>query len=420
MRILLLAPYIFVDNHPYGSKNKSGLAYMIRAVADMLASEGNDVYVLTQSILTDEMKIGKWDLIMRNYWAIIKNIKFRYLKEYFRVFKADFTCNERIRALFYYLSGGHSEDVINKLKPDVIYIHSIGTYTLPYYYAASRFKIPVATTLHGLVSFNPITKVNHFTHNLERAFLRQFVEHNYSMSFISSGMLTKTQNFLGRNTPNIRVISNTFQLKEYPIEGNNRRNVKRLICVGSLTDLKNHIQVIRVFPVLQQYFAGQGGIELQILGDGYKMKDLKAYVQDHHIPNVQLFGRIPQEKVYECIKKSDLLVFPSIEEGFGIPIVEAYSCGVPVVYFSDIDAAKDVYDVKCSIMVEQRSDEALVKCIIKALETKWDSEEIKSFSKNFTQEIIGKQYNKFLQSVTVPIDEAIIHSIVTNAINAIK
>ena len=51
MKILELAPYVFIEGHKHGSRNQSGLAYMIRSICDMLAME-HEVQVLTQSILT--------------------------------------------------------------------------------------------------------------------------------------------------------------------------------------------------------------------------------------------------------------------------------------------------------------------------------------------------------------------------------
>lgn len=417
MKILELAPYIFIENHKYGSKNKSGLAYMIRAITDMLSKEGNDVYVLTQSILCEEMRVNDWHMLKRNFCIIGKHLRFKYIKVFLKVQSTEISLKSKLKTLLYFLSGGQVEYEIRRLRPDVIHIHSINLYTIPYLIAASQFNIPVLTTLHGLVSFNDITGVNQFAKSLERNFLRVFVENGYSLSFISTGMKMKTERYLGRKADNIRVVPNTFQLSD-----NNKasreedRTTKRIICVGSVTDLKNHIQVIRVLPLIQSHFFPIN-VELSIIGDGPKLQYLKNYASNEQIGNITFCGRLKQKDVYAHLSHSDLLVFPSIEEGFGIPIVEAYSCGVPAVFFSDIDASEDVYSIECSMMPSDRTDSALCECIISSLETKWDKKEILKFSQQFDQSVISTQYAKVVRETTNSLDPKVITDMINLAIS---
>ncbi len=416
MKILLLAPYLFVDNHPYGSRNRSGLAYMIRAVADMLTAEGNEVKVLTQAILTEEMNVNGWTLAKRSPGTILKGLRFRYFREYLRLLGTDFSGAMMLRNLFYFASGGQAETLIKTFKPDVIHIHGIGTYVLPYYIAASRYDIPVVTTLHGLVSFNSVTGNNRFTCCLERELIKEFVANGYTMSFIGSGMIERAKSLVGGETPNIHLISNTFQLKCAPNAPEKDPSVKRIICVGGISDLKNHIQVVRLMPQIQAHFAGRCDVSLEVIGDGARRGYLENYISENGIKNTNMLGRRPQKEVYEHLQASDLIVFPSIEEGFGIPIVEAYSCGIPAVYFSDIDAAKDIYHEDCTILPKSRSDEDLKNAIVEALEKDWDAEKIREFSKNFSQEKIGKDYNSLLHAPNVKcIDAKVVSRMIRNA-----
>ena len=47
--------------------------------------------------------------------------------------------------------------------------------------------------------------------------------------------------------------------------------------------------------------------------------------------NIKCVGKIPYEKVMEYYAKSDALVFPSYIETFGLPLLEAALCGLPVI-----------------------------------------------------------------------------------------
>jgi glycosyltransferase involved in cell wall biosynthesis len=51
----------------------------------------------------------------------------------------------------------------------------------------------------------------------------------------------------------------------------------------------------------------------------------------HELPNVTLTGQVSDEHLAAIYSGAHALVFPSEEEGFGLPTVEALACGTPVV-----------------------------------------------------------------------------------------
>jgi glycosyltransferase involved in cell wall biosynthesis len=50
---------------------------------------------------------------------------------------------------------------------------------------------------------------------------------------------------------------------------------------------------------------------------------------DH--PRLRALGNIPHEKMPELYQSMDILLFPTVREGFGLAAVEAMACGLPVV-----------------------------------------------------------------------------------------
>ena len=57
---------------------------------------------------------------------------------------------------------------------------------------------------------------------------------------------------------------------------------------------------------------------------------------------IKFLGKIPEEKMVTFYKNIDIFVFPSKIEGFGLPIVEAASCGRPVLTLEDAKIPKNV------------------------------------------------------------------------------
>jgi glycosyltransferase involved in cell wall biosynthesis len=74
------------------------------------------------------------------------------------------------------------------------------------------------------------------------------------------------------------------------------------------------------------------GIPLQIIGSGPLMRGLTERIRRENIDNVELLGRKSHEETITMLKKARVLIFPSEWlETFGLGIIEAFACGVPVI-----------------------------------------------------------------------------------------
>ncbi len=73
-------------------------------------------------------------------------------------------------------------------------------------------------------------------------------------------------------------------------------------------------------------------ISLKIIGDGPLMRDLAERIELENIENVELLGRTSHDETMNILKKARVLLFPSEWlETFGLGIIEAFACGVPVI-----------------------------------------------------------------------------------------
>jgi alpha-1,3-rhamnosyl/mannosyltransferase len=67
---------------------------------------------------------------------------------------------------------------------------------------------------------------------------------------------------------------------------------------------------------------------------------------------VVLTGRTTDEELAALYSAADALVFPSEDEGFGLPVVEALACGTPVAAFA-IDAMRELHGERAGVALSE-------------------------------------------------------------------
>lgn len=102
----------------------------------------------------------------------------------------------------------------------------------------------------------------------------------------------------------------------------NERGKKKIIFIGRLSDEKNLIELITAIKGLN--------INLIIIGEGPLRNRLQDIAVKSDI-NVSFLGNIPNSELPNMINSSSLFVLPSLYEGHPKTLIEAMSCGVPVI-----------------------------------------------------------------------------------------
>lgn len=112
-----------------------------------------------------------------------------------------------------------------------------------------------------------------------------------------------------------------------------------LLCmIGSFTKQKNHLFMMNVMEKLPENY------KIILLGEGELEKEIKKYVCEKNIEDRVVFMGFRKD-VAEIIKTSDIVVIPSLWEGFGLIAVEAMACGKQVVCSDVIGLTEVVGDI---------------------------------------------------------------------------
>ncbi len=105
--------------------------------------------------------------------------------------------------------------------------------------------------------------------------------------------------------------------------------VPYVLSVGTLQPRKNYVRLIQAFTQLQT--CRLADLQLVIAGGrGWLCQDIFAEAEKHG-DCVRILGFVDEADLPALYRNAALFVFPSLYEGFGLPVLEAMACGVPVV-----------------------------------------------------------------------------------------
>lgn len=126
--------------------------------------------------------------------------------------------------------------------------------------------------------------------------------------------------------------------------------------VGRLSAVK---QMDRVIEAFADQFQGAQNVRLVIVGAGAEGKRLDEQVNTLGVKDQVVFkGALNREDTAQVIKGLDCLVCFSRVETFGVPVIEAWACGVPVIT-TTADCLTDEWDDRLGISVRCTDEEAL-------------------------------------------------------------
>jgi glycosyltransferase involved in cell wall biosynthesis len=121
-----------------------------------------------------------------------------------------------------------------------------------------------------------------------------------------------------------------------------------------------HCSLRKGTPVLLEAWqaAALSDAELQLVGPWHL-----AERKRHELPpGVRYIGPVSSDALRARYRAADALVFPSLFEGFGLVVLEAMACGLPVIA-TDATAGPDVLDDSCGQVIPAGNVDALIESL---------------------------------------------------------
>lgn len=264
--------------------------------------------------------------------------------------------------------------LIKKFRPDIIHIHNTFPIISPsIYWASNDYQIPIIQTLHNFRLICPQAMLLRNGRICEDCLghipWRSVIHKCYRNSSLQSGVITGMLSLHRIIKTYDKNVSSYIALTDFAknifvgcgimadrifvkpnfvnIPRNESNSRTHGLYVGRLSQEKG-------LSCLASAIKRQLDTKVIVIGDGPMSDDLKA------IHQFELLGWQNPDRVYEFMRSASYLIVPSIwYETFGLIIIEAFACGLPVIA-SDIGAmAELVKDCKTGLLFKAGSPESL-------------------------------------------------------------
>jgi len=212
----------------------------------------------------------------------------------------------------------------------------------PHYTMPGHVAVPVVVTIHDLTFFDAPglherSKVAFFTRAIKRAAREASV-----LVCVSERTSARLHELVDVRMPVVVAphgIDHERFVADGVAAGDDERllaavglgqGTPRIVCVGTLEPRKGLLELLDAFdelaggsPALELVLAGQRGWGLESFDRRLALSRARS--------RIHVLGYVPDEVIPPLLRSASVVAYPSVDEGFGLPALEALACGAPVV-----------------------------------------------------------------------------------------
>jgi len=221
--------------------------------------------------------------------------------------------------------------VLKKIKADV--------FLSPDGYVSLRTKVPTLTVIHDINFVHQPEDLPFWVRKYYNHYFYKFAHHAKQIATVSEYSKADICKHYNIDNKKVDVVYNGSSSIYKPISESEKNATKKdytsakeyFIFVGSLHPRKNIARLFSAFDIFKK--ETKSDMKLMIVGGKmFKTSDLTNVFNKMEFKDDVIFtGRVEQEALHKLVASAFAMTFVPTFEGFGIPIIEAMSCDIPVI-----------------------------------------------------------------------------------------
>ena len=187
-------------------------------------------------------------------------------------------------------------------------------------------------------------------------------------------------------------------IKDFKPRNNFRKIDKmRFLFVGSFSQRKGISYLLQAFKELED--EGEN-FSLTMTGRGIMDYEL---VKSYNLKCLETHVNLPLEELVKLMQESDVFVFPSICEGFGLVLIQAMATGMPLITTYNTSGPDFIEEGKDGFLIETQDIEAIKNKVRYFLQ---NPEEVKRMGQNAISKSKDFTWERFSSEIIKSVDKA--------------
>ena len=359
---------------------EEGIGYYIYNLSRNLINKGHEVVVITR---------GSWKKTQRDFIDNIELIRASFIPIY---------------PFYIYVHGLFANKIFKSIESqiDVVHFHT----PLP---PIIKTSLPTLLTVHTpMLTDTRSIEVNDFRATIEKL-MGRFVSYPLELNLLKRADIITTVaksvalelKDYGQDKKNVIVIGNGVDERIFiPIKNKNRN--RYILFTGRLAYRKGLFDLIECGKyVINEY----PDISFVIPGGGVLLDKLQERVRKNGLQDkFKFLGFVDRETLIQLYQNATLYVMPSHYEGLPTVLLEAMSCGLPVIATAVSGNLDVISPGKNGILIPPKSPRKMADAILMLLDDNKTRKELgrnarKTIQDCFTWNIISEKFLKYYNSL---------------------
>lgn len=258
----------------------------------------------------------------------------------------------RLLASFLKAFARETRRIVEKEKIDLVHAHWLLPAGVAARAALATSRVPLLLSVHG--TDVRVLKGLPFGSLLARWVLKRI----RLILPVSSYLRNRVSGLVGRGIPSIVL---PMPASDMFLTSARKKLTRRIIGIGNLARQKRFDVLVRSLGILAR---GKIDLDLTLVGDGPERARLEGLAKEEGMARkVKFLGRKPHHELAGILREAGVMVLPSVEEGFGVVLVEAQLAGIAVIGADSGGQREIIQPGETGILVPPDDPHALAQAI---------------------------------------------------------